>query len=105
ARWISQRARCSERAQSRLSGIENGDAVGRAVAHARHETRLRGELEVLAFGCDVARRELAARSTRGNEARDALHRAEASLAGLERLLERRATEARRRQARGEDDGL
>jgi hypothetical protein len=69
----------------------------------RHESRLRDELEVLAFGRGVARRELAARSGRRDEARDALARAEASLAVLERLLERREAEARRRLTRQADE--
>jgi hypothetical protein len=75
------------------------------VLHARHESRLRGELDVLAFGRDVARRELAARSSRKDETRNALERAEASLAVLERLLERRAAEAKRRRTRRADETL
>jgi hypothetical protein len=58
---------------------------------------------VLAFGRDVARRELAARSSRSDDARDALERAEANLAVLERLLERRAADAQRRKAQRLDD--
>lgn len=103
ARWASQRTRLSDRAEARLSELDRGTA-GSAAAHARHEARLRGELEALAFGRDVARRELAARSGRSEQARDALARAEASLAVLERLLERRAEEVQRRRTRRSDDG-
>jgi DNA repair exonuclease SbcCD ATPase subunit len=99
ARWESQRGRCSGRAAARLSVLEPEGGVARAVLHARHEARLRGELEALAFGRDVARRELAARSERAGEARNALERAEASLAVLERLLDRREYEERRQQLR------
>lgn len=102
ARWESQRGRCSHRAEARLSLLEGGGAAGRAVLHARHEARLRGELEVLAFGRDVARRSLATRSSGADEARDALERAEASLAVLERLLERREREASLRRLRREE---
>jgi len=105
ARWESQRARCSGRAEARLEDLRGEGRVGQAVLHARHEARLRGELEVLAFGRDVARRELAARSGRRDEARDGLERAEASLAVLERLLERRAEDLRRRRARREEEML
>ena len=84
ARWESHGGRVRERADARLSAIST-EAAATAVLHARHERRLRSELEVLAFGRDVARRELAARSSRGDEARDALARAEASLALLERM--------------------
>ena len=73
--------------------------------HARHELRLRAELEVLAFGREVARRELAARATWTEAARDALGRAEASLAVLERLLERREEDARRRRVRRDEQVL
>jgi hypothetical protein len=103
ARWESQRTRLSDRAEARLSELDRGTA-GNAAAHARHESRLRGELEALAFGRDVARRELAARSGRSDQARDALARAEASLAVLERLLERRAEEAHRQRTRRADEG-
>ena len=102
ARWESHGGRVRERADARLSAIST-EAAATAVLHARHERRLRSELEVLAFGRDVARRELAARSSRGDEARDALARAEASLAVLERLLERRAEEAQRRRTRRADE--
>lgn len=102
ARWDSQHGRCAGRAGARLASLEAGEAAARAVVHARHESRLRSELEVLAFGREVARRELAARTTRTDEARDALGRAEASLAVLERLLERRGEEARRRRVRREE---
>jgi len=102
ARWESHGGRVRERADARLSAISTG-AAATAVLHARHERRLRSELEVLAFGRDVARRELAARSSRRDEARDALARAEASLAVLERLLERRAEEAQRRRTRRADE--
>ena len=102
ARWESHGGRVRERADARLSAISTG-AAATAVLHARHERRLRSELEVLAFGRDVERRELAARSSRRDEARDALARAEASLAVLERLLERRAEEAQRRRTRRADE--
>jgi len=102
ARWESQRGRVGVRANARLS-IAPGEAVAAAVLHARHESRLRGELEVLAFGRDVARRELAARSRRSADARDALEKAEANLAILESLLERRAEDEQRRRARREED--
>ncbi len=105
ARWESQRGRVAQRAEARVSVVTAGAAGGEVVLHARHESRLRGELEALAFGRDVARRELAARSSRTDEARDALERAEASLAILERLLERRAVEAQRRRARRADETL
>lgn len=103
ARWESQRERVRARAAARLGVVSPGTACATAVLHARHESRLRGELEVLAFGREAARRELAARSSRRDEARDALERAEASLAVLERLLERRAAEAERRNARRADE--
>ena len=103
ARWASQRTRLSDRAEARLSELDRGTA-GSAASHARHEARLRGELEALAFGRDVARRELGARSGRSDQARDALARAEASLAVLERLLERRAEEVHRRRTRRADEG-
>ena len=102
ARWESQRGRVAQRAEARVSVFTAGAACASAVLHARHESRLRDELEVLAFGRDVARRELASRSGRSDEARDALERAEASLAVLERLLERRAADVQRRRARRED---
>jgi flagellar biosynthesis chaperone FliJ len=102
ARWESQRGRVGSRAEARLS-IAPGAAAATVVLHARHEFRLRDELEVLAFGRDVARRELAARSSRSEDARDALEKAEANLAVLERLLERRMADARRRKARREED--
>ena len=105
ARWDSQRGRCAGRAEARLEAVGVGEAAARAVAHARHESRLRAELEVLAFGREVARRELAARTLGTEEARDALGRAEASLAVLERLLERREEEARRRRVRREEQVL
>ena len=104
ARWESQQERVRDRAEARLAAVAPGGAAT-GVLHARHESRLRSELEVLAFGRDVARRELAARSSRGDEARDALNRAEASLAVLERLLERRAAEADRRRARRADGAV
>ena len=102
ARWESQRGRVAQRAEARVSVFTAGAACASALLHARHESRLRDELEVLAFGRDVARRELAARSGRRDEARDALERAEASLAMLERLLERRAADVQRRRARREE---
>jgi len=102
ARLQSQRGRCCGRAEARLSVLGSEGGTARAVLHARHEARLRGELEVLAFGRDVARRELAARSERAHEARDALARAEASLALLDRLLERRSREDDRRRRRGDE---
>jgi hypothetical protein len=105
ARWESQRGRVTERAEARVSVATTGAPGGAAVLHARHESRLRSELEALAFGRSVARRELAARSSRADEARNALERAEASLAVLERLLERRAAEAQRRNARRADETL
>jgi hypothetical protein len=98
ARWALQRTRLSDRAEARLSELDR-DTAGSAASHVRHESRLRGELEALAFGRDVAHRELASRTGRSDEARDALARAEASLAVLERLLERRVEDARRRRAR------
>ena len=98
ARWESHGGRVRVRAEARLSAISS-DAAGTAVLHARHERRLRTELEVLAFGRDVARRELAACSNRRDEAWNALERAEASLAVLERLLARRAEDMQRRRAR------
>lgn len=103
ARWESQRGRVTERAEARVSVAMTGVPGGVVVLHGRHESRLRGELEALAFGRGVARRELAARSCRADEARNALERAEASLAVLERLLERRAAEAQRRNARRADE--
>ena len=102
ARWESQRGRVGARADARLS-VAPEAAAATSVLHARHESRLRGELEVLAFGRDVARRELAARSSRSDDARDALDKAEANLAVLQRLLEHRAANARRRKARREED--
>ena len=102
ARWESHGGRARQRADARLSALSS-EAAASAVLHARHERRLRSELEVLAFGRDVARRELAASSSRRDEARDALERAEASLAVLERLLERRAEEAQRRRTRRADE--
>jgi len=105
ARWESQRGRVTERAEARVSVAGAGAPGAAVVLHARHESRLRGELEVLAFGRDVARRELAARSSRKDETRNALERAEASLAVLERLLERRAAEAKRRRTRRADETL
>ncbi len=105
ARWESQRCRVVRRAEARVSMLTIGAPTTAALTHARHESRLRDELEALAFGREVARRELAVRSSRRDEARDALARAEASLALLERLLERRAAEARRRIAhRAEESG-
>ncbi|MGZ6081465.1 MAG: hypothetical protein ACXWK4_11665, partial [Myxococcaceae bacterium] len=105
ARWEWQRGRCTARAEARLSVLGVGEAAGSAVVHARHESRLRRELEVLAFGRQVAMRELAVRSRRSDQARDALARAEASLAVLEQLLARRAQEARRRRLRREEQLL
>ncbi len=105
ARWQSQRDRVTGRAEARLSVLGAGEAAGSAVLHARHESRLRKELETLAFGRDVARRELTMRSTRRDEAHDALERAEASLAVLERLIERREEEARSRRLRREEQLL
>lgn len=102
ARWESQRGRCSGRAEARLLVLGEGGVAASAVLHARHEARLRGELEVLAFGRELARRELAARSSRTDEARGTLERAEASLAVLERLLERREREASLRRLRREE---
>jgi flagellar biosynthesis chaperone FliJ len=102
ARWESQRGRCTARAEARLSVLGAAEVVGSAVVHARHESRLRGELEVLAFGRQVAMRELVARSDRSDQARTALARAEASLAVLEQLIARRDKEARRRRARREE---
>ena len=102
ARWESQGGRIRQRADTRLSALSS-ETAATAVLHARHERRLRSELEALAFGRDVARRELAARSNLRDEARDALERAEASLAVLERLLERRAEEAQRRRTRRADE--
>ena len=102
ARWESHGGRVRQRADARLSAASSGPAAT-AVVHARHERRLRSELEVLAFGRDVARRELAARSNRRDAARDALAPAEASLAVLERLLERRAEEVQRRRTRRADE--
>jgi hypothetical protein len=105
ARWEAQRGRVQERAEARVLVAGAGAPGAAVVLHARHESRLRCELEVLAFGRDVARRELAGRSSRTDEARGALQRAETSLAVLERLLERRAAEARRRSARRLDEML
>jgi hypothetical protein len=99
ARWESQRGRLARRAEARVSACGPGAVLGSATTHARHESRLRDELEVLAFGRGVARRQLAARAGRRDEARDALARAEASLAVLERLLDRREAETRRRLVR------
>jgi len=103
ARWESQRGRVARRAEARVSAFTPGTVCGSAVPQGRHESRLREELEVLAFGRGVARRELAARAGRTDEARDALARAEASLAVLERLLDRREAEARRRLTRRADE--
>src|SRR5262249_31900319 len=75
AGFESQRDRVADRAEARVSVVTSGAAA--VVLHARHESRLRIELEALAFGRDVARRELAARSGRRDEAREALDRAEA----------------------------
>ncbi len=105
ARWESQRGRVEGRAEARLSVLGAGGDAGSAVLHARHESRLRGELEILAFGRDVARRELAARSEWADEARNALERAEASLEVLDRLLARRKQEARRGRLRQEEQLL
>ena len=105
ARWSSQRSRCAERAEGRLSALGTENRAGVAVVHARHETRLRVELEVLAFGREVARRELAARSTRSAQARGALERAAVSLAVLERLLDGREQDLRARQRRREEGAL
>jgi len=102
ARWESHGGRVRQRADARLSALSS-ETSATAVLHARHERRLRSELEALAFGRDVARRELAARSNLRDEARDALERAEAALAVLERLLERRAEEAQRRSTRRADE--
>ncbi|HTS79659.1 MAG TPA: hypothetical protein VMH40_03590 [Myxococcaceae bacterium] len=102
ARLESQRRRVAGRAESRLGA---SSSIGRALLHARHEARLRGELEILVFGRDVARRELAAQAGRQDVARTALERAEASLAVLERLLEHRVTETQRRRARREEETL
>jgi len=105
ARWESQRGRCSGRAEARLSVLEAEGGAAGAVLHVRHEARLRDELEVLAFGRDVARRELAARSERVHDAREALAGAEASLAIVERLLEHIDNEARQRRVRREERAL
>lgn len=102
ARCEAQRGRCAGRAEARLRALGADEAAASTVVHARHEARLRGELEVLAFGRDVARRELAARAEREHDARDALARAEASLAVVERLLERREHDARHRRLRREE---
>ena len=102
ARWASQRTRLSDRAAARLSELDRGTAASVA-SHVRHESRLRGELDALAFGRDVARRELTSRAKGSDEARDALARAEASLAVLERLVERRVEDARRRRAHRADE--
>lgn len=102
ARWESQRGRVDRRAEARVSVFTTRAATASAVPHARHELRLREELEALAFGREVAGRELSARAGRRDEAREALARAEASLAVLERLLERRAAEAQRRRVRCAD---
>jgi len=103
ARWESQRGRVARRADARISAFTGETASGSAAPQGRHESRLREELEVLAFGRGVARRELAARAGRRDEARDALARAEASLAVLERLVGRREAAARRRVSRRADD--
>lgn len=105
ARWESQRGRVGGRAEARLSVLVASGVAGSAVLHARHESRLRGELEILAFGRDVARRELAARSAWTDDARDALEHAEASLAVLERLIARREQDARRRRLRIEEQEI
>lgn len=105
ARWESQRGRCTARAEARVSGLRADEAVCGAVVHARHEARLRGELAVLAFGRDVARRELAARASVTDQARDALARAEASLAVLDQLLTAREQDAARRRVRREERTL
>lgn len=102
ARWETQRERCSGRAEARLSVLEPGGELEGAVLHVRHEARLRAELEALAFGRELARRELAARTGRADQARSMLERAEASLAVLERLIERQRVEARRRM-RGREE--
>lgn len=103
ARWESQRGRVARRAEARVSTLTPGATCGSAASQGRHESRLRDELEVLTFGRRVARRELALRTGRRDEARDALARAEASLAVLERLLERREAAARRWLTRRADD--
>jgi hypothetical protein len=103
ARWESQRGRVARRAEARVSVFAAGDATASVVTHARHESRLRHELEALAFGREVARREFSARAGRRDEARDALARAEASLAVLERLLVRREAEGRRRLTRRSEE--
>jgi len=99
ARWESQRDRVDRRAEARVSVFTTRSATASAVPHARHEVRLREELEALAFGREVAGRELSARVGRTDQARDALARAEASLAVLERLLARREADGRRRLTR------
>ena len=104
ARWESQHGRLFRRAESKLSELRHGAATG-VISHVRHESRLRGELEALSFGRDVARRELAGRSRGTDTARAALERAEASLAVLERLLERRSAELRRRRRRRDEEAL
>ena len=103
ARLESQRGRCSGRAEARLAVLEPQGGVAAAVLHARHEARLRGELEALAFGRDIARRELDLRLERADEARNVLERVEASLAVLERLLERMDNEARHRRLGGRSE--
>ena len=105
ARWESHQGRCAGRAEARLGSLGADEVAARAGVHARHESRLRDELDVLAFGREVARRELAARRGWADEARDALARAEASLAVLERLLERREEAGRRRRARHDERTL
>ena len=104
ARWEAQRARVAGRAEARISAASTAGSTAAAL-HVRHEIRLRGELEALAFGREVARRERATRSGHSDEARRALQRAEASLAVLERLLERRERDAARRLARREERAL
>jgi len=104
ARWESHRGRVACRAETRVSVFTPGTvACGSATPHTRHESRLRDELEALAFGRATARRELAAHTGRRDDARDALARAEASLAVLERLLERRKADVRRRATRRADE--
>jgi len=102
ARLETQRRRVAGRAEARLGVTAAGTSIGSASLHARHEARLRGELEALVFGRDVARRELGARSARMDEARRALEHSEVRLAVLERLLGRQAAEARRRRLRSEE---
>jgi len=81
---------------------EARDGAQDAFVRRLAELRLRGELEALAFGRDIARRELDLRLERADEARNVLERVEASLAVLERLLERMDNEARHRRLRREE---